>query len=220
MYNESFKQLTNQNTFENFVSLNPDKDVNIAKLFVQEDSGGELLFIQSNTGNGGTHLINGLANDLKFKHISYMACTSQGVLDAFYKQRYIFEAQIKYARFMLIDDFQIILKNIEVYNWLKNLLNTFMLNGGRVALQSDYSIALNDIAEEFKHIPISSIKIKIPSYETLCAIGGMYIKINDLDEDIFEDFKSIAFKKTHSVKDFISFLKMEQAKQKLERILR
>lgn len=121
---------------------------------------------------------------------------------------------------MLIDDFQIILKNIEVYNWLKNLLNTFMLNGGRVALQSDYSIALNDIAEEFKHIPISSIKIKIPSYETLCAIGGMYIKINDLDEDIFEDFKSIAFKKTHSVKDFISFLKMEQAKQKLERILR
>lgn len=219
MYNELFKQLTNHNTFENFVSLHPDKDVNIAKHFVQESNGGELLFIQSNTGNGGTHLLNGLANDLKFKYIHhYMAFTSQGMLDAFYEQKYIFEAQTKYGHFMLIDDFKIILKNKEVYNWLKNLLNTFILNGGRVALQSDYSIALNDIAEEFNHIPISSIKIKIPSYETLCAIGAMYVKNKDLDGDILEDYKSTAFKKTHSVKDFISYLKMEQVKQRLKAI--
>lgn len=214
-----FKHLTNFNTFENFVSLHPQKDIEIAKLFIEENSGSELLFIQSNTGNGGTHLLNAIANDLKLKHFHYMAFTSKGMLDVFNEQRYIFEAQLKYIEFLLINDFHIVIKNIEVNNWIKNQLNIFMLNGGRVALQSNYSLALNDVADHFKHIPISSIKIKMPCYETLCAIGKMYVENKEFEEDTFNTFKSEAFKKTHSVKDFILFLKMEQAKQRISKTL-
>ena len=135
-------------TFENYtVNKNNEFAYSAAKAVVKLlGSAYNPLFIYGESGNGKTHLLYSIKNELSKngKDIKVCYTTSERVIDEFSSCKQNVDV-------LLIDNFQLFNGKYEIQDELINIFNHLLENNKQIVISSDKELSKFDILEELKN---------------------------------------------------------------------
>lgn len=205
---QSFIQLIHCGLFRNYISENPALDLHCIRNFIENPNSGSILLIKGDEGNGRTHLLSGISNELLNNKILLSSLHSESFKEIFSIRKLKFENHLVNCSYCLIDSIEFVLReNSPAYTWIKKVLRRFLIKGGKLVLTAENYVTKEEICDFYKPVSVIEAYTTFPSFETSKKIARIYVR-----EDIVDANVETIYKKSGSIREFINLFICLEAK--------
>lgn len=172
---DKFRQLLAIGTFAGYVSEHPELESQRALDFISGKDEAQLLVIQSESGNGGTHLLSAIGNELLVRKIPFVSLSNGRTDELFHNSRTELAEALNESSFFLLDYFPYYLNNMQMFVALMGELNSFLKAGKKVVIQTDFSLSFSEITLYFPGITLTSIHCPFLSPPKLRELALLHV---------------------------------------------
>lgn len=192
----------------NYISENPALDLHRIRSLIENPNTGSILLIKGDEGNGRTHLLSGIGNELQDDKISFSLLHSESLKEIFNIRKRQFENYLETCSYCLVDSIEFILSECsQAYNWVKQILRRFLIKGGKLVLTAENYVTKEEICDFFKPVSVIEAFTTFPSFETSKKIAKIYVRGDIVDANV-----EIIYEKSGSIREFINLLICLEAK--------
>lgn len=179
---DKFRQLLAIGTFAGYVSEHPELETRRALDFISGMDEARLLVIQSESGNGGTHLLSAIGNELQDKQVPFVSLSNGKTDELFRDYRRELAEALEGSSFFLLDYFPYYLHNIRMFVALMGELHGFLKAGKKVVIQTDFSLSLSEISLYFPDTTLTTIHCPFLSPPKLRELALHHVSSQTVDQ--------------------------------------